>query len=84
MYDPKYKLKHKLPPISRLTRYKYHPPPMVGDPLICARTLADRCEVLYTLAMQIKRGERKPWMPPPPPKIGLWFWRDNGQSNQGA
>lgn len=67
MYDPKYKLNHRPPPITRLLRYKHFPPPMVGDPEF-GRTWKQRCEVIYTSMMARQRGTV-----PPHKRRGLWF-----------
>lgn len=70
-YDPKYKLKHKVTPIKRLSHYGRLPPPMVGDPKWCFRDWNDRCWAIYAAMMAEKRG-----VIPPHKRRGLWAWYD--------
>lgn len=74
VYDPRYKLRHKPPPVSRLAFYKRLPPPMVGDPRPdlgwrCRDPWAQRCKAVYEAMMAVKRGAVTPRE-----RVGLWFW----------
>jgi len=72
-YDPNYRIKHRVPPVSRLAHYKHLPPRMVGDPHLrygCARNAwAQRCLALYAAMMAEKHGAL-----PPIQRRGLWMW----------
>lgn len=68
MYDPKYKLKHKVTPIARLGKY-VQPLPMVDDPPFT--DWGDRCRAVYEWMMALKGG-----VVPPPLRKGLWFYAE--------
>jgi hypothetical protein len=68
-YDPKYKLSHKPPPVSRLAHYKHFPPPMVGDPRGHFKDWDTRCRAIYNEMMRRQRG-----LASRNEMHGLWFW----------
>lgn len=71
MYDPKYKMKYRPPPIKRLAKYDGLPPPMVDDPPgIRNGSWEERCRAVYTYLMDVKRG-----VVPLSQRRGLWFYR---------
>lgn len=72
MYDPKYRMRHRLPPISRLSKYSHLPPPLTDDPPREWRTWEERCRVVYQWMMARKRGEALPI--PARQRRGLWFY----------
>lgn len=78
MYDPKYKVKHRVTSARRLLKYEHLPPPMVDDPADArSRDWDYRCRAVYNFTMLIKRG-----FTPPSMQRGLWFhdWRASSVS----
>lgn len=69
MFDPNYKIKHRVTPIRRLSRYEHLPPPMVGDPPGCWRDWSERCRAVYERMMMPRRG-----IVPPEERKGIWFY----------
>jgi hypothetical protein len=67
----KYKLKHRLPPISRLCRYEHLPPPLKDDPPRDWTSWEERCVKVYRWMIARKYGVPLPV--PDRERRGLWF-----------
>lgn len=68
-YDPKYKMRYRPEPISRLRKYNRFPPHMVDDPSGCWKDWDERCHAVYQAMMELKRG-----VIPQRLRRGLWFY----------
>lgn len=68
MFDPKYRIRHRVTSINRLARYERLPPPMVDEPRDArSGDWEDRCRAVYDYMIAIKR------------RRGLWFYSVDGQ-----
>jgi hypothetical protein len=74
-FDPKYRMRFKPAPISRLSKYKKLPPPMTDTPDEARAGVSweKRCEIIYGYMMAIKHG-----ITPVPSRRGLWFYSERG------
>jgi hypothetical protein len=69
----KYKIKHRLPPITRLCKYEHLPPPLMGDPPDRNwRTWEERCRAVYHWMIVQQHGNKPPT--PEREQRGLWFY----------